>query len=379
MFEKCGLRDIFCGFRRLKWAILCLAVIFACIGGVMYSRGLSDYRAAVSQKTEDRQVYAGYAYYYLSGKNGDILSAAEQKRYAKSYVDLMTAIPSRENILKQLLKTHEKEELAKLLDPVLYADGVSRNKLWEGSYYVETWSSQNILRVKTVAQTKTMCKELMKACRTRLESISGTTEDTVLAFEGEYYKKTSAGSVIMSDSTEQTSPVKPSVSKVLIWLAAGLFIGLLLSLILSILFPVLNRASDFEEYGVKPVGEVSPKTAALLARILDKMAGSEVKTVVFATSLKNEKKIKAFCASLCTEWNALGREVCLEGENPEGKTVLCVAAAPDQDAVQSDKCEKADLVIFTECKGISRHLRFDEMKHYLELLGIEPENAVLIA
>ena len=380
MFEKCGLRDIFCGFKKSKWLILCAVVIFACIGGVLYHGDQKAYEAKNAKAAADHEVYAGYAYYYLAREDGEILSSAEQKRYAKSYIDLMTAIPSREAILKELQKKHEKAELAQLLDPAVYTDGVTRNKLWENSYYVEKWSSENIIRVKTVAVSKDMCKELMKACQARLESIADSAKDTSLAFEGVYYKKVNSSDVIMSDTAEKAETAEPSAKKILIWLVIGLFAGILISVIRSILFPVLNRASDFELYGIKPIGEVDKKTAALLARVLKQQAGEEVKTITFATGMKNGKKAEELCAALGEELKKLGREVCTGNEEaPDGKLVLSVAVSPDKNADASDLCEKADMVILAEQKGVSLHRRFDETEHYLKLLNIEPAGAVLIA
>ena len=379
MFEKCGLRDIFCGFRRAKWVILAAVLIFACIGGVRFfaDRNAADGRSAGA--SDDREVYAGYAYYYLSGQEGEILSAADQKRYAKSYIDLMTSIPSRDAILKELLEKNDEAELIEQLDPELYANGVSRNQLWENSYFAETWSSENIIRVKTVAQTKKMCKELLHTCRNRLEAIDTSTPDTTLAFEGEYYKKTTAGKVVMSEKEETRTVSRPSASRMILWPVIGLFLGLLISVIGSVLFPVINRASEFELYETEPFGEFSLKTAPLLARIIDKTAQKDVGVITFATGMKNGAKLQELLPSLAEELNKLGRNVCLENEeNKEGKTLLCAAVCPDQNAEASDLCAKADLVILAEQKGRSLHSRLDETKHYLSLLEIEPKGAVLI-
>lgn len=380
MFEKCGLRDIFCGFGRAKWVILAAVLIFACIGGVRYYTDKNAAAALAADASDDREVHAGYAFYYLSGQEAEILPAADQKRFAKSYIDLMMAIPSREAILKELLEKNEEKELIEQLDPELYADGVTRLELWENSYFIETWSSDNILRVKAVAQTKKMCKELLHICRNRLEAIDGSTPDTALAFEGEYYKRTTAGSVSTSEKKATETVSSPSASRMILWPVIGAFLGVLISVIGSVLFPVINRASDFELYETEPFGEFSLKTAPQLARIMDKTIQKDDGVIAFATGMKNGAKLQELLPSLVEELNKLGRNACLENEeNKEGKTLFCAAVCPDQNAEASDLCAKADLVILAEQKGRSLHSRLDETKHYLSLLGIEPKGAVLIA
>ena len=383
MFEKCGLRDLFCGFVKWKWIIAALTLVLALIGGVLYARDMGAYNAKKEEAHAAGKVYSGYGYYYIAPTAQEKeLTLAELNRYSKSYIDLMLMIPSRLAILNTLEEKHTPEELIELLDPVRYADGVTRDNIWEGSYYLEKWSSPNILRLKTLAQTKEMCKEVMAAADARLMAIAKDLPDTTLSFEGSYFKKVDASKVVMSDEKEEKN-TKPSPKSILIFALIGLAAGLLLSVIISVLRPVLNRASDFELYSLDTIGEVRKKTVPLLARVLDrKVRESGVKKIVFATSRKKGAKTEEFCRALCEEWNRLGTPVSFNGEGEASENEgICLAAAvcPDQDAAASDLCAGADLVIAAEEKGRSRHIRLDEMLHYLELIKASPKSAVLIA
>lgn len=375
MFEKCGLKDIFCGFLRSKWIILAVIVIFGGIGCVKYLGDLKSYN--IEKAKAEQNVVSGYAYYYLSGSEDAPLAENTQAKWlANCFIDLMRSVPSREAILNSLKKNHSDDELTALMGADTYKNGVSRFSIWENGYQIERWTSNRILKLTTIAADRNMCKELMDACNDRLMAISKSVPDASLTYEGRYFRTVKRSSV----TEGAAQPAKPRLSSLLLWIVIGIAAGLLISVIRSIIFPVLNRASDFELYGTTPIGEVSKKTLPLLARILNKAVEEDGKHIVFATSLKNGKKLESFCSDLCREWQALGRNVSLDGEeSKEGKILLSTAVSPDRNAAASDLCETADMVYVAEWKGRSLHVRYDEMCHYLELIRVKNEGVILMA
>ena len=371
MFEKCGLRDIIRGFARSKWIILAVTAVFAVIGTVRYNADLKVYNEKNDVASET--IYTGCSYFYLSGTEAEpVVDDAQAKIYVNNYIDLMRSQPSQESIFNALLQNHSEEELAGLLDPLFYKDGVDKTVLWENNYILELWTSNHLMRLYTYAKDEETCKELMKAARKRLEKISEGLPETTIHYQGGYVRASNRGSAIK----KYAAPAKPQPRSVLMTALLGLAIGLLISMIRSVLFPVINRLSDFELYGIRPLQEARDKNPANLARVLRKMTDGK-KLIVFASPDKDCAGLQQFCRELAEEYRALGEEVLTE-ENAEGKTVFAAAASPDRSPEMSDLCESADLVLAAARKGHTNHYRFEEMIQYLEQLQITPSGAVLI-
>jgi len=381
MFEKCGLKDIFCRIAKAKWIMLIIIIVFAAAGAVLYAKDRSDYKAASAvQEEEGHKAYYGYAYYYLSVEDGSSTNA-RIKQLASNYISIMKLNSTSESIYDSLLKKHSEKELEDLLGAYKFENGLTGSALW-GSYKLAYLEKGYILRLSANAETKTMCKELLKICRNKLEKFAKKMPDSEVTFVGvDYVRKA------VSDA-EVPEAKAPDLKKILLWLIAGIFIALLYAVISAILRPVINRPEDFELYGVKTAGLADGKTAAVLARLLEKETGGAAGSIAIATSLKNDKKVKDFTKLLVSEWNKINDRV-VSGEitgrgeeesriSGQEKLLISLAADPCGSAEAADICSAADRVFTLERKGVTTHRRYDEMIHYLELTDKLPEEALLI-
>lgn len=370
MFEKCGLRDIFCKIANRKWVMLIIIILFTCIGAGLFARNSSAYQMQIAAENENaRKVYTGYAFYYLSVEDGSS-SNSRIKQLASNYISLMKITPTMQSVYDALLEDHTEEELTELLGAYKFEEGLKASELWSNSYKLAYLNKGYILRLTTYAETKTMCKELMKICRKELESIAKDLPDSELTFEGiNYVHKT------MSD-TEADEKGIPGYKDILIWLIIGIIAALLYAVISAVLRPVINRPEDFRFYNVSPAGLADRKTAGVLARLLDKRTEGTPCRVALATSLKDDKKVREFTELLISEWKNINNSVSADSDQ-NGITVM-LAGNPGSSAEASDICSKADKVFTIERKGVTTHRGYDEMMHYLELIEKLPEEAILI-
>ena len=391
MFEKCGLRDIFAKIWKMKWVILIILVIFAGIGASSYMKDVKTAEAkAAKEEANNRKIYAGYAYYYINyTKEGTSATDSIMKSTATSYIRTMGLYPTRSAIFNTLKENHSKDELTELLGSSVYPKGVTRFSI-KKSYTVSRDTSPFLLKIRVTADDSDMCKELLKACRAKLVKIDEGIVNSSLKYEGSYVAAENSNANQKSVEEEQESSTTsttaltdkeeedgPSIKTIIVWLIIGLVIGLILAVICALLWPVLNRASDFEDYGTLPIGEADKKSIPIFVRLLNKRLETEnVKKIVFATSRTKDNRIEELCRQIAEEWKKLGKDVCF-GEGENDSVAIQVAYAPDRNGEASDLCEAADMVIAAEKKGASLHRRYDEMLHYLGLFEIKPAGAVL--
>ena len=378
MFEKCGLRDIFCKIAKAKWIMLIIIIIFTCIGALLFAKDYSAYKAAqtVQEEEGDKSIY-GYAFYYLSVEEGSSTNA-RIKQLASNYISIMRLNSTGKSIYDSLLEKHSEEELLKLLGASRYEEGLSGSALWGSSYKLAYLEKGYILRLSAIAETKSMCKELLKICRGKLEKFAEKMPDSQITLVGVDYIRKAVS------ETEEKAAELPDYKKILVWLIIGIFIALLYAVISAVLRPVINRPEDFGLYGIRPVGLADKKTVPVLARLLEKETGGAAGSIAIATSLKNDKKVKEFTELLVSEWNKINDRVASgqitdrDGDAGQKKILISLAADPGGSAEAADVCNAADRVFTLERKGVTTHRRYDEMIHYLKLTDKLPEEALLI-
>lgn len=395
MFEKCGLRDVFVRIWKMKFIILVFVIIGAAVGSLMYVRKMSAYREMQeAEAAYDHVMYCGHAYYYINVTvGGSDTYAKMQSVVADSYKKIFALPSTSHEIFTALAKNHAEEELGGLLDAERYAEKqVSRYKLYGKSYGLRTIANKAVLEIRVCAETKEMCKELLLACRVKLKDIDATMTDNKLKFENKYIRKdvvdekffkgiyvtkentaadtssTGEATAVIEDDDADTSAETsaPGIGSIILWALIGLLAGIIVAIAAAIFVPTINRDSDFEGYGVVSFGTFGKDGAAMLARILKKKADERgVSGVTLVTTLKNNKKTEAFSGTLTTEAEAAGLH-------------LTFVNQPATIAESSDACGSEDMFVALEKKGISRHQKFDEMKHYLKLMGKELDGAVLL-
>ena len=390
MFEKCGLRDVFVRIGKLKWLILILVIIGAAAGSLMYAKDLSAYQAEMkkAETGDGNEMYLGRAFYYINATvKGADSYAKMQSAAADTLKKTMSLNSTSYEIYKEMLKDHTEEELRSLLDEEFYADrAVSKYKLYGRSYGVRTTANKTVIELRVCAETREMCSELLNICRVKLKEMDKTMTHIALKFENKFIRKGYADQKYFSDiyvpktdangnviepaeeeDSEETVPSAPGMGSIALGAVIGLLAGIIIAIAAAVFVPTINRDSDFEGYGVPSFGTVRKNGAAVFARILAKKAKEKgAGSISLVTTVKENKKMRAF-------FEELSREA--EGIGPD----LTFIIQPAKIAESSDACESAEMIVALEKKGISRHQRFDEMKHYLELLEKGLDGAVLLA
>ena len=402
MFEKCGLRDIFVRIGKLKLIILILVIIGAAVGALLYTKDLNSYnnekKAAAS--AEERKMFSGYAYYYVYGKvAGSDTTASKQSRMAATYVKIFKLRSTSSAIYDSLTENHDNEELASLINKEEYPDGhVGRYTLYGKAYSLRSVSGGSILALKVQAETAEMRGELLKICREKLVKIAKSIPDSSLRYQGRVLISEDANvfplveepaidpvtglpvagtedDVTGEESTESeklAAQAPPSISIIIIGAVIGLLAGIILAIFAAIFRPSINRASDFEFYGVVSLGMSGKAGISSAARlILKRIRDNGADKLVLVSTLGKDKRVTEFCANIKGE---------IEKAGAEGETIEVVTALqPEQNGASSDECEAGGLILAVERKGISKHYIFDNMKHYIEVIGKEVDSALLLS